>query len=82
MAPELPFCPREHILENGSCLTVEVRPVPDTLTEFTFKVTRNSRPETEYTFLELVSISAVLQKLLIQYRVLNLHTRTPLPNAK
>jgi len=77
----LPFIPREHILENGTTITVDLRPVPDSLTDFVLRITRNAVLETEFTFLELASISAALQKLLIQYRVHNLHTRQPLTHT-
>ena len=73
----LPFSPKEFILENGSCITVELKPLPDTITEFSLKITRNALAESEFTFIELAAISAALQKLIIHYRLHNLHSRIP-----
>jgi len=76
MPTPLPFSPREHILINGTTITVDLRPVPDTLTEFSLQITRNAISEREFTYLELASISSALQKLITQYRVANLHIRS------
>jgi hypothetical protein len=72
----LPFSPHEHIFENGTTITVDLRPVPETLTEFRFTITRNAVTEHDFTFVELCAVAASLEKLLVQYRVHNLNVRT------